>query len=98
MVAVANFIVFSTMGIHLNPTWQERFRAGDFTDLDNFVHEVRRLCPFFPVIAGSARHNFFWQGNEFSAGDWVVLDLYASNHDPAMLHQPIKLRAAQSLR
>ena len=92
IVAVAQFIVFSTLGLHLYPTWQERFRAGDFTDLDNFVHEVRRLCPFFPVIAGRARHNFSWQGNEFSAGDRVVLDLYATNHDPALWHQPYKFR------
>lgn len=88
IVAVARFIVFAALGLHLYPQWDERFRAADFSDLDNFVHEVRRLCPFFPVIAGRARAGFSWQGHAFAAGDRVALDLFATNHDAALWPDP----------
>lgn len=90
IVAVARFIVFAALGLHLYPQWDERFRADDFSDLDNFVHEVRRLCPFFPVIAGRAREDFAWQGHDFAAGDRVVLDLFATNHAPDLWAAPYR--------
>ncbi|OOY02631.1 cytochrome P450, partial [Thioclava sp. F28-4] len=44
--------------------------------------EVRRLYPFFPAIGGRVREAFDWHGARFEPGDWLVLDLYGTNHDP----------------
>ncbi len=90
IVAVARFIVFSALALYRYPQWQETFRSGDYTDLEHFVHEVRRLTPFFPVIAGRAREDFSWQGHQFTAKDRVVLDLFATNHDPVLWTAPYK--------
>jgi len=90
IVAVARFIMFSALALYRYPQWQETFRSGDYTDLEHFVHEVRRLTPFFPVIAGRAQEDFSWQGHQFTAKDRVVLDLFATNHDPVLWTAPYK--------
>ena len=48
-----------------------------------FAREVRRLAPFFPVIAGRVREPFEWRDHPFERDDWVMLDLYGTNRDEA---------------
>lgn len=80
-VAASRFIVFAAMALHEHPDWRQRFAAGDDSQLNAFVTEVRRLAPFFPVIGARARMAFDWRGHAFAAGDWMVLDLYGTNRD-----------------
>jgi fatty-acid peroxygenase len=87
-VAVGRFIVFAALALHLRPRWRPGFAAGVADDVENFVNEVRRYYPFFPVIAGTALKQFTWHGHEFNRGDWVMLDLYATNHDERLWPEP----------
>lgn len=82
-VAVARFIVFGADALHRWPHWRRRLRAGGDPERDAelLTHEVRRCYPFFPVVGGTARRSFEWRGRSFREGDWVLLDLYATNHD-----------------
>jgi fatty-acid peroxygenase len=47
-----------------------------------FVQEVRRFYPFFPLVGGRAREGFEWQGHRIPVGRWVLLDIYGTNRDP----------------
>jgi fatty-acid peroxygenase len=91
-VAVGRFIVFAAHALHENPQWAEHFAAGDEEDLEGFVQEVRRYYPFFPVIGGRVRHPFIWRGHAFKTNDWVLLDLYGTDHDQGVWRQPHEFR------
>lgn len=62
-------------------------RLGD-ADLEAFVQEVRRFYPLFPAVGGRVMQSFEWRGHGFSPGDWVLLDLHGTNHDPRVWHEP----------
>lgn len=81
VVAVGRFIVFAALALHVRPSWRMAFAGGDTGDVGNFVQEVRRYYPFFPVIGGRAQRGFEWHGHRFEIGDWVLLDLFATNRD-----------------
>lgn len=87
-VAVARFIVFAALALHEHPQWRASFAAGDETDLEPFVQEVRRYYPFFPAAAGRVSAPFRWSGHDFAAGDRVMLDLYGTCHDPRLWEHP----------
>lgn len=90
-VAVGRFIVFAALALHRSPTWRERLR--DEPDLIlPFVQEVRRYFPFFPVVGGRARQDFSWGGQDFARDDWVMLDLFATNHDARLWDRPEQFR------
>lgn len=74
--------------MHRHPRYRPRLRAREPGLLLHFAHEVRRLYPFFPVIAGRVREPFEWRGRRFGRGERVVLDLHGTNHDPARWRDP----------
>ena len=80
-VAVARFIVFSALALHEYPACAASLVAGGDVYKRAFAQEVRRLYPFFPFIAGRVRKEFAWSGHRFAEGDWVLLDLYGTDHD-----------------
>ncbi len=41
----------------------------------------RRYYAFFPLVGGRVLEEFTWRGQRFRRGDWLLLDLYATNHD-----------------
>jgi fatty-acid peroxygenase len=87
-VAVGRFMVFAAHALHRHPEWKRRLSAGDDDLVRSFANEVRRFYPFFPVIAGRATRESTWAGHEFQPGDRAALDLYATNHDPALWTHP----------
>jgi fatty-acid peroxygenase len=87
-VAVARFIDFALHALHTHPRWARGFAAGDESDLRGFVQEVRRFYPFFPVIAGTVAQPFDGLGGSFAPGYWVMLDLFGTNRDPRLWHDP----------
>jgi fatty-acid peroxygenase len=91
-VAVANFITFAALALHEHRPWGERFASGNDEDLRPFSQEVRRYYPFFPVVGGRARDRFEWHGHAFEKGQWVLLDLYGTNHDARLCHEPKSFR------
>jgi fatty-acid peroxygenase len=87
IVAVARYAVFAAHALERHPEWRDRVR----TDPDaraRFVQEVRRFYPFFPVIAGTVRAPFSWRGHRFEPGARLLLDLYATDHDPESWTDP----------
>lgn len=91
-VAVARFVTFSALALHDHPDSRHKLQAGDEDHLDLFVQEVRRFYPFFPLVGGRARNEFDWRGHHFAQGDWVLLDLYGTDHDPRIWPEPDTFR------
>jgi fatty-acid peroxygenase len=87
-VAVGRFIVFAAWALRRHPRWAARFAAGDDQHLEAFVQEVRRFSPFFPVVGGRAADDLQWRGHPIGAGEWVMLDLFATNRHPALWEDP----------
>lgn len=81
-VAIGRFVVFAALALHEHPEARDALRVDEEDGTLHFVQEVRRHYPFFPAIAGRARHPFGWRGHRFAEGDWALFDLYATNHDP----------------
>ncbi|RDV43610.1 cytochrome P450 [Leifsonia sp. ku-ls] len=88
VVAVGRYVVFSALALHRHPGWREAIAAGDDSAAHWFAQEVRRFYPFFPVIGGRATRDLDWSGERVRKGDWVLLDLYGTTHDPAIWEQP----------
>ncbi len=88
MLAVSRFIVFAALALLRYPDWHDTFVAGNDEDLEGFANEVRRLYPFFPLIGGRARQAFSWEGHDFTESEWVLLDLYGTNHDARWWENP----------
>lgn len=91
-VAVARYLTFAALALHQNPQYREALAAGDDNSLHSFVQEVRRFYPFFPMVGGRALQPFEWRSHLFLPGDWVLLDLYSTNHDPATWEKPNAFR------
>ncbi|MFC0506880.1 cytochrome P450 [Micromonospora costi] len=90
-VAVGRFIVFAALALHDHPAWRERVRE-DADAAEPFVHEVRRYYPFFPAASARVRRPFEWHGYPFPRGRRVLLDLYGTNHHPALWPEPERFR------
>ncbi|WP_346927883.1 cytochrome P450 [uncultured Arthrobacter sp.] len=88
VVAVSNFIVFAALALTQHPEWKDKLASGDDDDLHCFAQEVRRYYPFFPFVGGTATGHLEWSGHAFKPGDWVLLDLYGTNHDPRSWQNP----------
>ncbi|MDG4796118.1 cytochrome P450 [Micromonospora sp. WMMD1082] len=89
-VAVARFVVFAALALHDHPAWRQRVRDDDTTE--QFVQEVRRCYPFFPVAAARVRRSFDWRGYHFPQGRRVLLDLYGTDHHPEWWPEPEQFR------
>lgn len=87
-VAVARFVVFCALALHRHPAWRERFESGNDDRLRDFANEVRRFYPFFPVIGGTATRDLEWDGSRIRRGQWMMLDLYGTNHSPDIWEAP----------
>jgi fatty-acid peroxygenase len=90
-VAVARYVTFGALALHQHPQYRAALaESGD--EALCFVQEVRRFYPFFPTVAGKVITPFSWRGHPFRLGDWVLLDLYGTNHDPRIWEEPNRFR------
>lgn len=80
-VAIAWYVISAAVALHQYPECQQRLLPAEEGYLDCFVQEVRRLYPFFPVVAARTRQEFEWNGYRFPQPVRVLLDLYGTNHD-----------------
>jgi fatty-acid peroxygenase len=87
-VAAARFVVFAALAMHEHPQWRAGLAEADESALEEFVQEVRRYYPFFPLIGGRVREPFDWHGRHFPRGAWVLLDVFGTNRDPRLWHEP----------
>jgi fatty-acid peroxygenase len=88
VVAVGRFVMFAAMALKDHPVWRAALVGSDDSQYERFAEEVRRLYPFFPVIGGRTTEAFEWKGHQFQSGDWVLLDLHGTNHDPRLFKNP----------
>lgn len=91
-VAIARFVTFAALALHQHPRAAAWLREDPDGRLPAFVDEVRRYYPFFPVIGGRVRHPFEWRDHRFARGDWVLLGLHATSHDPRIWGDPERFR------
>ncbi|WP_249336021.1 cytochrome P450 [Sinomonas gamaensis] len=87
-VAVGRFMTFAAVAMIRFPVWASRLAQGSDEDLLVFSQEVRRYFPFFPLVGGTAKTGFEWNGEAINAGQWILLDLYGTNHDPRAWRDP----------
>jgi fatty-acid peroxygenase len=89
-VAVAWPATFLARDLALFPQWRPLLRDGPGATgrRTAFGHEVRRTCPFVPALAGRVHHPAEIDGTQVDAGDYVVLDVPATNHDPHLWDEP----------
>jgi len=97
IVAVGRFMVFCALALVQHREWRVRFETGDWSMLDPFVEEVRRYYPFFPFVGGRAAHDFEASGHRLVKGDWMLLDLYGTNHHPTHFSRPDRFDPQRSL-
>ncbi|MEZ2744769.1 cytochrome P450 [Halopseudomonas bauzanensis] len=88
IVAIARYITYSALALHHHPEYRERLRQGEEGLAEQFANEVRRFYPFFPAVGGIALEDFEWRSHSFHKGDWLLLDLHGTNHDPRLWQQP----------
>jgi fatty-acid peroxygenase len=92
-VAVERYITFAAHALVRHPECRDALEADDDEEyLEWFAQEVRRDYPFFPLVGGRALAAFEWRGHQFREGDWVLLDLYGTNHDPRSWSDPDEFR------
>lgn len=86
-VANARYIVFAAMALHDHPHQRAALADGGEA-AERFTDEVRRFYPFIPFIGGRVRAPFRFGGHDFREGEWVLMDLYGTNRDPRLWHEP----------
>lgn len=78
------------------PGWRGRL-GEDAAARHAFAQEVRRTAPFVPALAGRIRRPVTHDGLDLRAGDRIVLDVRAVNHDPLTWEQPHLFRPERFL-
>ncbi|WP_085033367.1 cytochrome P450 [Ensifer aridi] len=97
IAAISRWIVFVAHALARNPQWQERFQRGHDDEMEGFVEEVRRLYPFFPFVGARVTRDIDWRGHMLRQGQWLLLDLYGTTHDPRLFPAPEKFSAERKL-
>lgn len=93
-VAVDRFVVFAAMALDRHPDLAAGL-GSDEAALRAFVQEVRRTAPYFPLVGGRAAADFEALGHRFAAGDWCLVSLYGTDHDPAAWPHPDRFDPAR---
>jgi fatty-acid peroxygenase len=97
IVAIGRFIVFAALELQRNEEWCRMFKGGKTTLLGDFVEEVRRISPFFPFVGAIVKEHLDWEGLILPKGQWLLLDLYGTNHDASLFPQPTKFLPTRQL-
>ncbi|MDQ0096002.1 cytochrome P450 [Paeniglutamicibacter psychrophenolicus] len=88
VVAIGRYLVFSAVALEENPSWRRRIASGQDGTVEAFAQEVRRRYPFFPFVGGTVERAFTFADHQFTPGEWVLLDLYGTNHDRRLWPDP----------
>ena len=86
-VAVAVYVTFTVMALHRHPEHREAV-AQDPEARHQFVQEVRRVYPFFPMTGAVSVRDLEWAGQPIPRGTRVLLDLYGTCRDPLAWSDP----------
>ncbi|TFL19197.1 cytochrome P450 [Jannaschia formosa] len=86
-VANAVWVVHIAHALHAHPAMAPRV-AEDAAYRHAFVLEVRRLYPFFPVLAAIVGDGVAWRGRPLKPGARAVLSIWGTNRDDAVWEAP----------
>ena len=97
VVAIAYYIAFLAHALHEHPAARRSLEEPGSNEEEDaarerFVQEVRRLYPFFPLVAAVTREPFDWRGYRLPGGVRVMLDLYGTSRDPKVWDDPDSFR------
>lgn len=87
-VAIGRYVAFAALALHHGRGWRDALQGAGDADYERFAEEVRRHSPFFPVIGGVARQDVRDGGLALSKGDWMIVDLFGTCHDPRLFPAP----------
>ncbi|WP_138419322.1 cytochrome P450 [Aquibacillus sediminis] len=88
IVANATYITFAALALHQYADEKEKLQSASDSELEMFIHEVRRYYPFGPFVGARVRENFSWNNCHFEEGTLVLLDMYGTNHDSRLWDKP----------
>jgi fatty-acid peroxygenase len=98
-VAVAYYVAFAAAALVTRPEYRRRIAAGEPGLEEAFAHEVRRFYPFAPFVGARTRQAFdSTTGYRFPEGHLVLLDIYGTNRDPRIWHEPDRFNPERFLR
>ncbi|MDP3892131.1 cytochrome P450 [Nocardioides sp.] len=88
-VAVAWLSTLAALALDAHPTWRARLapREADRERIA-FAHEVRRLYPFVPALAGRLKADMSHHGRVVRAGRRLLLDVRGTHVDAAVWPDP----------
>ena len=89
-VAVAWLGTFGALALDRYPEWRSPLARDEPGIRHAFAQEVRRTAPFAPALAARVRVSAVRRGVQLKPGDFVVLDLLSTNHDPARWADPVR--------
>lgn len=87
-VAISIYLCFTALALHQFPEIKEKLNGDNPYYLHMFIQEIRRYFPFFPFQAARVRKDFTWKDYSFKKGTLTLLDIYGTNHDPALWDNP----------
>ncbi|MDH2414602.1 cytochrome P450 [Nocardioides sp. CER19] len=88
-VAVAWLGTFAVLALAEHPQWAAQLRGPDADPRRvAFVHEVRRLYPFVPALAGRVTCPVKAGDVDLGPGDRIVLDVVGTDQDPQQWRAP----------
>jgi fatty-acid peroxygenase len=87
-IAITYYITFSAVALHEYPDQKKKLENGSDAEMLRFIQEVRRYYPFAPFLGAYVREDFHWNGHNFKKGEFTLLDVYGTNHDPDIWDSP----------
>ncbi|WP_090594783.1 cytochrome P450 [Auraticoccus monumenti] len=87
LVAVTWLVSSGVRALDDLPELRRRLAEGEVSSLW-VAQEVRRVYPFAPALAATPGQDLVWRGVDVPAGSLLVLNVWATDHDPVLWPRP----------
>lgn len=86
IVSLSRHMVFAAHSLHTHPEY--RLHLNQDSELEEYIQEIQRFYSLFPFIGGRASESFEWKGYSLKKNQWILLDIYGTNHHPDLWKEP----------